>query len=541
MDGEKTVRSVRHRLPMHHPISKGGCGRFLESAPRIMPDPEQASAAFSHFQNLWSTYADLRNAAAVLEWDQLVNMPPGGSEARGEQLATLHRIAHEHLVSEAMADAITEAEASEGRPNPPETTAQAALRVARRDHDRARRVPTDLVSEMARVATAAYSAWEAARSEGRFALFAPHLSRLIELARERADALGHQGERYDALLADQEPGLRTSQLRTLFAEVDRGLQPLLQSIAERPEPGRPLFRRNIPEPEQVEAGRWAVTAFGFRWRDGRQDRSTHPFMISFAPSDVRMTTRLRADDFASGFFATLHECGHALYEQGIPDSYRRTPLAQVPSLGLHESQSRLWENCVGRSLPFWQYFQPQLARCSAAFCNASPEDLWRACNRVDRSLIRVEADEVTYHLHISLRLELELALLSGDLPVAALPEAWNEASVRYLGLRPANDREGVLQDVHWSGGGFAAFPSYSLGNILAGIWMEAAESRVGNLDQQIAAGDFRSLLQFLRQEIHSRGGWDTTEELVERVRGGPLTPEPYLRRLRAKFSELYGL
>ncbi len=526
---------------MHHPVPRGGCGRFSESDPHIVSNIEQSSTAFNRFQNLWSSYADLRNAAAILEWDQLVNMPPGGSEARGEQLATLNRIAHEHLVSETMADAIAQAEASEGRPDRPQTATQAALRVARREHDRARRVPADLIAEMARTTTAAYTAWEAARSEDRFTLFAPLLARLIDLARERADALGHQGERYDALLGDQEPGLRTSQLRALFAEVDRGLQPLLQSITDRPQPGRPLFHRTVPESEQLEAGRWAVTAFGFRWRDGRQDRSTHPFMTSFAPGDVRMTTRLSADDFASGFFATLHECGHALYEQGIPDAYRRTPLAQVPSLSLHESQSRLWENCVGRSLPFWKYFQPQLARCSGTFRNASAEDLWRACNRVHRSLIRVEADEVTYHLHISLRFELELALLSGDLPVSDLPEAWNDASVRYLGLRPSNDHEGVLQDVHWSGGGFAAFPSYSLGNILTGIWMEAAESELGNLDRQITEGDFRPLLQFLRHAIHSRGGWDTTEELVQRVSGGPLTPEPYLRRLRVKFNELYDL
>lgn len=496
-------------------------------------------SAFERLLTLWGTVCDLRNASAVLEWDELVFMPPGGADARGEQLATLHRLAHERLIAPEMAVAITDAEEEPGT----DDIQKAALRVARREHDRAQRVPPELVAAMSRAASAGYQAWIAARRAGDYGIFAPALGHLLDLARQRADAIGHDGQRYDALLGDHEPGMRTARVQAVLREVEAGIRPLLGKVTSRPRPkGRHDLGQPTSEAAQIEAGRVAITAFGFRWEDGRQDRSVHPFSTSFSPHDTRITTRLSHQDFGQGFFATLHEAGHALYEQGIPPAWSRGPLGQAASTGVHESQSRLWENQVGRSLAFWRYFLPLGRAClPEVFAGCGPEDVYQAVNAVRPSLIRVEADEVTYPLHIALRLELELALLSGDLPVADLPGAWNEGMQRKLGLRPPDDVHGVLQDVHWSGGNFGYFPSYALGNIIAAHWMEAARARLGDLDALIAAGDFAPLLGFLREEIHARGATCLPEDLVVEVTGGPLTAGPYLDSLRGKYEEMYGV
>jgi len=495
-------------------------------------------SALARFYDLWGTLSDLRHAAEVLEWDQLVFMPPGGASARAEQLATLRRLAHEQLTSPAMGEAIAAAEAA--------VTAteadRAALRVARREYERAVRLPAALVVEQARAASAGYHAWLAARQAGDFRLFAPCLQRLVALARQRADALGHDGEPYDALLADHEPELSTAVVHALFEEVAAALLPLRQHLLEQPAP--PPLGRPGPEGEQaqLELGRLAVTAFGFRWQDGRQDRSVHPFSTAFSPHDTRITTRLSTEDFAEGFFATLHESGHALYEQGIDEAWSRKPLEEASSTGVHESQSRLWENQVGRSQPFWEFLLPAARRVlPAVFGDRNAWEVYRAVNRLSPTLVRVEADEVSYHFHIVLRLRLELALLHGDLPVDDLPGAWDEASVQLLGRRPADLLEGVLQDVHWSGGDFGYFPSYALGNILAAIWMAAARQALPDLDRLIAAGSFSPLLDFLRRNIHRWGAWYTPAELVRRVTGEDLQAAPYLAALREKYGALYGV
>lgn len=486
----------------------------------------------------WAEIADLGHAAAVLEWDQLVHMPAGGAAGRGEQLATLRRLAHERLTSPALAAALAEAEARPGLG----AQSRAWLRVARRERDRAARVPAALVAELSRAGTAGYFAWVEARRRSDFAGFAPSLQRLLDLTRQYADALGHGGQRYDALLAGHEPGLRTERLQGLFTELRQALVPLIAAIAARPPLPDAALRRPLAEAAQQRAGEAAITAFGYDWGRGRQDRSVHPFSTSFGSGDCRITTRVDAADFAVAFYATLHEAGHALYEQGLPEAWSRGPLGQAASTGVHESQSRFWENCVGRSAAFWQHFAPLLgALAPEAFAEATPDALYRASNVVRPSLIRVEADEVTYSLHVALRFDLELRLLSGDLAVADLPAAWNDGMEQALGIRPQADREGCLQDVHWSGGSFGYFPSYTLGSVLAAQWLQSMGASLGDPAALIRRGEFAPILAWLREHIHGRGAVLQPEELAAEVTGGPIAAAPYIRYLRAKYTELYGL
>jgi carboxypeptidase Taq len=489
--------------------------------------------AWDRVRALWAELDDLERAAAVLEWDQLVHMPAAGAGARGVQLATLRRLAHERLTGPAMAEALAAATAD------PDAD-PVWLRAARRRFDREARVPADLVEARSRAGTRGYMAWLEARASRRFAPFAPALEEVLGLARQYADAIGWEGERYDALLGGHEPGLRTDRLRALFAELTQALPSLLEAIRTRPAPPE-AFRRPVPAELQLALGREAVGAIGYDLARGRIDLSVHPFSTSFGPDDCRITTRVDPDDFAVSFFALLHEAGHALYEQGIPASFARGPLGGGASTGVHESQSRLWENGVGRSAAFWEWFAPQLAARVPAFSDLTPELAWRAANRVQPGPIRVLADEVTYNLHIALRFELEVALVRGDLPVQELPAAWDAGMERLLGLRPRDHLEGVLQDIHWSDGSFGYFPSYTLGNLLAAMWLEAAAAALGDLEADWRRGAFAPLLGFLRRSIHARGAGPTPEELAETVAGRPIHAAPFLAYLRRKYAAVYGL
>lgn len=493
-------------------------------------------SVWSRLASAWAEITDLERVAAVLDWDQQVYMPAAGAAGRGEQLATVERLAHARLTSPDLAALLEEAAA---QPNPdPEQAAW--VRVGLRLHRRAARVPADLVAEMTRAASAGFAVWSVAKGDGDFARFAPSLERLVVLAREYADAVGGPS-RYAALLESHEPGMAVSRVESVFAALRKALVPMVAAVAERPAPSRAPFTRPIPTATQLAAGRAAVTAFGYDWSRGRQDLSAHPFSTSFGPQDCRITTRLDVDDFSMAFFSTLHEAGHAMYEQGIPEVWSRTPLGQASSTGVHESQSRLWENMIGRSLPFWEYFTPELERVApGVFSGLTARELYGAANRVQPSLIRVEADELTYNLHVLLRFELEQGLIAGDLPVGELPAAWNDGMARLIGVRPGNDRQGVLQDVHWSTGAFGYFPTYTLGTVLAAQWLEEAERRIGDLWAEVRAGNFSGLLGFLRGEIHARGASMTPDELATAVSGRPLDVEPYLRYIHRKYEELYG-
>lgn len=486
----------------------------------------------------------LTQAAAVLGWDQQTYMPPGGASSRAAQLEALSRVIHEKKTGAETAHLLEHSEReSEGLD--PDSDERAYLRMARRDFDLATRVPTSLVAEMTRVTTLAHQVWAKARAESNFSQFAPWLSEILDLTRQVADALGHEGERYDALLDQYEPGMKTEEVRTMFAAIKPDLVALVQAIAAKG-PNTvddEVLKRSFDEEKQKQFGEMVVNALGFNRNRGRQDRAVHPFCTSFGRGDVRITTRFDQNFLPMALFGSIHETGHALYEQGIAERYDGNILGDGVSLGFHESQSRLWENLVGRSRPFWQRFYPDLqALFPEALGDVDPNTFYRAINKVEPSLIRVEADEVTYNLHILLRFEMEQDLLSGTLSVADAPAAWNAKMEQSFGLTPPDDAHGILQDVHWSGGAIGYFPTYSLGNLLSVQLYEKANADLGGqIAEQITAGNFTPLLGWLRENVHQWGRKYPPTELVRRVTGGPLDPMPYLQYLKTKFSAVYGL
>ena len=499
---------------------------------------ETKKDAIQELKNKLSTVSDLSSANALLAWDQQTYMPKGGVEGRAEQMATLSRLAHEHLVDPEMGRLLDAAGDAE-----PETEDGALVRRARRQYERSTRLPTRLVQEMTRAEALAEPAWVEAREASDFSLFAPHLEKILPLQREAAEALGYEDHPYDALLDGYEPGARKASLEKMFGELKKGIVPMIRGISGKGDDGRAgVLRGDFDEAAQERFGEEVVTAFGYDWDRGRQDRTVHPFCINFGPGDVRITTRFDFGWLSPALFGTMHETGHALYEQGIDGRYTRTPLSGGTSMGIHESQSRMWENLVGRSRAFWSHYYPRLqGTFPVPLRDVDAEEFYRAINAVSPSEIRVEADEVTYNLHILLRFELEVALLEGSLAVADLPEAWNAKMEEYLGIKPGSAATGVLQDVHWSAGLFGYFPTYTVGNVLSVQFFEEAVRAHPGIPEDIGRGEFSVLLSWLRENIHRHGSRYLPEELVERVTGRPLDTEPYLRYLRTKFGELYGL
>lgn len=478
---------------------------------------------------------DLKHAADLIEWDERVYMPSESVTVHGEMSATLRRLAHEKFTSAEVGDAIAAAQREIA--GAPADSAEARLvAVTARDYDKATRVPAEFVAEHAATVSAAQHIWAQARQDADFARFAPHLTKIIDLKRRYVSFFPPAEHPYDVLLDEYEPGLRTADVKRLFEQL-RGRQVALirQSATATPAPAPFL------DAEYAEADLWAfavdvISAFGFDWTRGRQDKSVHPFAMGIGSNDVRITTRWVPGQPLSLLFGTMHEAGHALYEQGVSTAHHRTVLEGGASLGVHESQSRLWENLVGRSRAFWEYFFPMLqARCPAQLTGVGVDDFHRAVNRVQPSLIRVEADEATYNLHVMLRVEIEIALIEGTLGVADLPDAWNARMAEYLGLTPPDAAQGVLQDIHWSAGLFGYFATYTLGNVIAAqLW-----TRFGDVyparDAAIARGDFQPLLAWLRRELHQHGRMFEPQELVERVTGAPISPEPYLQYLETKY------
>jgi carboxypeptidase Taq len=487
-----------------------------------------------------ATISDLHGARSVLFWDQQTYMPEGGVDARAEQLATLSRIAHEMLVSQETGRLLDRA----GEPEP-DTEEHALVRLARREYDRATRLPTRLVEETARATALAEPAWARARAESDWAAFAPHLERILTLRREAAEALGYRDHPYDALLDLHEPGAKKARLEEIFAELRAEILPLMRRCASTPPDGDDrsrLLHGEFDEARQEAFGREVVSAFGYDWSRGRQDLAVHPFCIPVGgPDDVRITTRVDPGWLSPALFATFHEAGHAIYEQGIEPSYSRTPLAGGASMGVHESQSRLWENLVGRSRRFWTHHYPRLEKTFPGAVGAGLEAFYRAINDVRPSEIRVEADELTYDLHIMLRFELEVALMEGKLSVPELPGAWNARMEEYLGLTPRDDACGVLQDIHWAAGLFGYFPTYTIGNVLAAQLFESATAHHPRIEEEIGRGEFGALLGWLRENVHRHGSRYDPDELVERATGRPMETGPYVRYLGGKFDELYGV
>ncbi len=485
---------------------------------------------------------DLERSSAVLEWDQQTNMPPGGAEARAEQTATLRKTAHSWFVADEVGEWLAAL-----RPVAAEwdydSDAAALVRVASRDYEKARKIPPELVAEMARVSAMAYEAWVKARQESDFSLFRPHLEKIVELNVRFAEAYGYEKHIYDPLLDQFEPGTTTEQVAALFTDLRATLVPLVAAISEKlGAVDDAVLHRTYDTDRQWDFGMRVLKDFGFDLRRGRQDKSVHPFTTSFSIGDVRLTTRFDEDFLPTALYGTLHECGHGLYEQGLSPALERTPLADGASLGVHESQSRLWENLVGRSRAFVSHYFPalqlvfpkQLADCTS-------EAFYRAVNKVEPSFIRVEADEVTYNLHIMLRFELENEMLEGRVQIVDLPDAWNAKMKTYLGIVPPNDAQGVLQDIHWSGGMFGYFPTYTLGTVMSVQFFDRAKADISDLVEQIEAGQFGPLHEWLRENIYRHGRKYLPTELVERVTGDHLTSANYLAYIQAKFSDIYRL
>lgn len=480
----------------------------------------------------------LGGAMSLLGWDQEVTMPAGGARDRAGHRAALAGVIHEKLVDPALGT-LLDAVAAEGAADP---IVAANLREGRRLRDRALRLPAALVRDLAEATALAHGEWVQARRDDDWERFAPHLDRLVNLKRQEAALLAVSDDPYDSLLDAHEPGARSAAILPVFAALRGELTALLSRLGDRlADTGLPAGGV-YPTAAQDQLNREICRRLGFAFEHGRLDTSAHPFTESLGQGDVRITTRYDEADPLSGLFSTLHEVGHALYEQGLPPGFNDTPAGQPASLGMHESQSRLWENFVGRGLPFCRWLAPQLAAaCGGAFSDLTAERLFRAVNRVAPTPIRIEADEVTYNLHIILRLEVERLLFGGDLEPAGVPQVWREKAREYLGLDIADDRQGALQDIHWCMGAFGYFPTYTLGNLYAAMFWQAARNDLPQLDADLAEGRPGALLAWLRTRIHARGSVLVAGDLCREVTGQELDPAPFVAYLGDKYGALADL
>ena len=479
----------------------------------------------------------LASAVRLLHWDQAVMMPPAGGASRAAAIATLQGLIHGRFTAPEVGGLLGELAEDDSL----DDDQRAHVRVFRRDYEKATKVPPELVKELAELEGLTYQAWTEARPASDFEILRPHLERMLELKKEQADALGWEGERYDALLDTYEPDMTTAEVEAMFAELGEGLRPLVEEVLESA-PHPPEFLSRTYDPAKQEAfSQWLVGRLGFDTSAGRLDTSPHPFTAHIAAGDVRQTTKADPRDLMMAIFATIHETGHALYEQGIPERLLGLPSSRPASLGLHESQSRMWENQVGRSRAFTEFMLPHLKeRFPEELGMISPDEFYTGANHPRRTPIRVTADELTYNLHVALRFELELALFRDQLAVADLPDAWDAAMEKHLGIRPESHSDGVLQDMHWSIGALGYFPTYTLGNLYAAAFYAKAREDLPGLDEDLRAGDGSRLLAWLRAKVHVHAYLRPAKEIGEEIIGGPLTARPLLDYLGQKFRALYA-
>ena len=502
-----------------------------------------AEAAYADLTRRAKEIATLHSCAAVLGWDQQTYMPRKGAALRGDQLALLGTSAHQKLTDPAVGELLILLEASSLAADSPEA---ANVRELRRGYDRAVKVPQALIEELARVTAQAQPAWDRAKKSNDFPTFQPWLERVVALKREEAAAVGFADHPYDALLDEYEPGAKTADIREVFAGLTRELAPLIKAIAQSgKKPDRTILERDYPIDRQKLFAESAAVALGFDFAAGRLDTTSHPFCSGVGPGDCRITTRYNPRFFSESFFGVLHETGHAIYEQNLPAEQFGMPLGSACSLGIHESQSRLWENQVGRGKAFWRHFFPRARQAfPTALADTSPDDFYAAINDVKPSLIRVEADEATYNLHVALRFELELAMVSGDLTVAELPGAWNSRFEQLFGIAVPDDTRGCLQDIHWSFGGIGYFPTYTLGNLYSAQFMQCARRELPGIEDiggDFERGEFGRLKAWLAHNIHRHGRRYPAHELCRRVTGSDLSHEPFLAHLAEKYRPLYGV
>lgn len=500
------------------------------------------SESYAELLGLWQEAGLVASSAAVLEWEQQTTLPVRAGEYRAKQLAYLAGLHHEKATRPRIGELLSMLESSGGLGEPTSVPA-VNVREIRRSFDQKTKLPASLVESLAETCSLAQQEWALARKERDFARFAPWLTKVIDLTRAKAMALDSGAPVYDTLLDEYERGATTEEVARVFASLRQPLVDLVASVggSSRRAPVE-ILHRAYPIDRQQIFGEMAAAEIGFDFARGRLDTTTHPFCTTLGPHDCRILTRYQTTYFNESFFGILHEAGHGLYEQGLEPSHFGTPMGEAVSLGIHESQSRWWENQIGRSRSFWDRFFPRARGIfREALADVSVEEFCFAVNGVAPSLIRVEADEVTYNLHVLIRFELEQAIIAGDLAVAEIPGAWNEKYRSYLGIAPTHDGEGCLQDVHWSAGLIGYFPTYTLGNVYAAQLYEAADKDLGGVDELVRQGAFADLLRWLREHVHQHGKRFMPAELVRRATGRDPSPGSLLTSLRAKLSPLYGL
>jgi carboxypeptidase Taq len=501
--------------------------------------------------------ATLESVSALLNWDQETYMPHGAGAHRAEEQALIAGLIHERKTSPRIGDLIAKCEADQTLVADAGSLAAAAVREFRRDYNLATKLPRDLVSELALTGSQAQEVWKQAREKNDFAMFAPWLEKMYALARRKADCYGvpKGGERYDALLNEYEPGITAREIEAIFTPLRQRLASFIAEVAKGKRPSDAPLKAKIDADKQHKFGLFIVEAMGFDLHSGRLDVTTHPFCSGMAPGDTRLTTRYRDEKFTDALYGTMHEAGHGLYEQGLPKSAKLppipkvtpngsaaltlfgNPLAESISLGIHESQSRMWENLVGRSRSFWDWALPHAKKMLGTGLDTyAAEDLYRAVNIVNPSFIRVEADEATYNLHVMLRFEIERALLAGDIQTSEVPGVWNRRFKDFLGVDVPDDRRGCLQDVHWSFGLIGYFPTYTLGNLYAAQFWETIRSQIPDLDRQIG-----SLKTWLNTNIHAHGKRYRASDLCKMLTGKSLTADPFMRYLEGKLRPIYGI
>jgi carboxypeptidase Taq len=483
--------------------------------------------------------SDLNHAASVLGWDQQVNMPPMGGEARGQQLATLGKIAQEKFTADEVGTLLEDLKKEY---TDPETDEGAMIRVAARNYDKAKRVPASFVAEQAVAATKAFEAWVEAKSKSDFKIFLPFLEKNVELVKKYVSFFPPADHPYDVLLDDYEPGMKTAEVQEIFGNLRPKQVELIKAISEAKQVKDKFLHKKYNEEKLWKFSEKIISKFGYDFNRGRQDKAPHPFETTFSVNDVRITNRYETENPMATLFSAMHECGHALYELGVNPAYERTSLESGTSLAIHESQSRMWENMVGRSLPFWEHFYPDLKKTfSSQLEDVKLKQFYKAINKVEPSLIRVNADEATYNLHIMLRLEIEIGMVDGSIQIKDLPEIWNTKMKEYLGITPPNDAQGVLQDIHWSYGAIGYFSTYALGNIVSAQLWEKIRKDIKNLDDLTRKGKFEKLREWLRVNIHQYGHKYDPQDIVQKVTGSKIDSAAYVRYLTKKYSDIYDL
>jgi len=481
--------------------------------------------------------ADLRYAIAVLQWDQETYMPQKGAAFRAQQIATLSEMSHEMFTRESFKNLLQDLMAGGGL----DETAQKNVSLSWYDYTQQQKVSGDFVRRLSEAISTSFQAWVSAKSAGNFSLFEKELTALLALKKQEADLLGYEAHPYNALLNQYERGCTVSLLDRVFNSLQQPLKKILDAITASPQVTDDFLRRHYPKDQQWAFGMELMKQLGFDFTAGRQDIAEHPFTTNFSSQDVRLTTRIDEHDFSNMTWSCIHECGHGLYEQGIPASAYGLPLGEFTSLSIHESQSRLWENNVGRSFDSWQYFYPQAQQYFPEALKEVPlQQFYKGINKVQPSFIRTEADELTYHFHVLIRYELEKKLLDNQLAVKDIPAYWNDQYYKLLGIRVPDDKKGCLQDVHWSHGSFGYFPTYSLGSFYAAQFFDAAKKNIPNLSPAITNGNYKPLLDWLRISVHAHGRRFTSEELCERICGSPLNIDYFIQYATAKYRDIYG-